>query len=192
MKTIKVPKGKSFRSFLVRSGACWEARSWVGKKSLRTAWRTCERADWMLHLADEAEIDRKTLVTLACYVAKSVLKYVPANNNRPRLALDMAESWCRGELSAIEVSKATRLLIETFEKECVKPTQQELEASYAAFEAAESVYSINAAAYVSDVIHGAAYASNRRGVVRGGGKLYADMIRSRIPVELIASGLEGK
>lgn len=56
MKTIRVPKGQSFRSKLIRLGACNPALDWVGKKSLRCAWRTCDRADWLTWLASRAGV----------------------------------------------------------------------------------------------------------------------------------------
>jgi hypothetical protein len=51
MKVI-VPKGQSFRSKLIALGACEEALAWAGRKSLRCAWRTCDRGDWMLWLVE--------------------------------------------------------------------------------------------------------------------------------------------
>jgi hypothetical protein len=49
--------------------ACHEAREWAKGKSLREAWETCERADWMLWYAARV-CDRKTVVLAACACAR--------------------------------------------------------------------------------------------------------------------------
>lgn len=42
------------REWLARKGACAEAFEWVGDKTLREAWRTCHRGDWMFWLSRRA------------------------------------------------------------------------------------------------------------------------------------------
>ncbi len=43
--------------YLRSRGACRQARKWAGRKSLREAWATCTRTDWLLWLV-EAEASR--------------------------------------------------------------------------------------------------------------------------------------
>ena len=83
MKTIRVPKVNSTRNLLFNLNACNEATQWLGRKSARTAWRTCERGDWMLWLAVRVDIDRKALVLAACECARLTLVHVPKKEKRP-------------------------------------------------------------------------------------------------------------
>jgi len=41
---------ETLRDKLQRLGACREAIDWVGERDLETAWRECNRADWMAWL----------------------------------------------------------------------------------------------------------------------------------------------
>jgi hypothetical protein len=84
---IKVRKGQSFRSKLFALGACDDADDWVGNKSLRCAWRTCSRGDWMIWLAAKAGVDRKALALVACGCARLSLVHVPSGEDRPRIAI---------------------------------------------------------------------------------------------------------
>ena len=106
MKTLRVPRGKSFRSSLLALRACNEACAWVGRRSLRTAWRLCERGDWMLWLAATAGVDRRLLVRAACDCARLALPRVPAGENRSRVAIETAERWCDGLATLDEVRAA--------------------------------------------------------------------------------------
>ena len=108
MKTIKVAKGQSLRSRLEALDACSEAREWAGRKGLRTVWRTCERGDWMLWLAGRVGVDRHVFVLAACECARLSLVHVPAGEDRPRVAIETAERWARGDttVSIADVRKA--------------------------------------------------------------------------------------
>ena len=84
---------------------CSESREWLETQpDARTAWETCRRGDWMLYqLAHRRGIDRKRLVSVACKCARLALRYVPAGEQRPRIAIDTAEALCRGEATAEQV-----------------------------------------------------------------------------------------
>ena len=66
-----------------------------------TAWRACQRGDWMLWLCGRlsgkpwSECRRK-LVLAACACARLALVYVPAGEQRPLRAIELAEMWARG------------------------------------------------------------------------------------------------
>ncbi len=96
-RIVKVAKGQSFASQLARLGACSEARNWVGRKPIRTAYRTCERGDWMLWIAARAGVDRKVIVLAACECMRLALPHVRTGEDRPRVAIETAERWVRGE-----------------------------------------------------------------------------------------------
>ena len=97
MKIVKVKKGQSFASLLRNIRASKEAQQWVGKKSLRTVYRTCERPDLLLWLAGKLGIGRRVLVLIACECARLALVHVPMGEDRPRIAIETAETWALGD-----------------------------------------------------------------------------------------------
>jgi len=111
MKLIKVLKGKSFRSRLIAMRACgWEddtkAVGWVGRKSLKTAWRTCERGDWMLWLAATISVDHKLIILAVCDCARLALPY--EEGHEALQSIEVAEAWCRGEATIRQVRAAAK------------------------------------------------------------------------------------
>jgi len=84
---------KSTKDILTKLGACTEAVKWAGRKTPKKAWETCKRGDWLLWIAGKLNVDRKLLVLVACVCARTALKYVPADEDRPRLAIEAAERW---------------------------------------------------------------------------------------------------
>src|SRR3990167_9889790 len=83
--------------------ACSNALSWArGQASAAVAWKSCKRGDWMLwlvgFLSGEPESDsRKRLVLAACECARLALPHVRKGEDRPRIAIETAEQWARGE-----------------------------------------------------------------------------------------------
>jgi hypothetical protein len=94
------------KTWLKSLGACCASLEWVGNRALETAWTECPRGDWLLWLAAKAGIDRKQLVMAACATAREALQFVPAGENRPRIAIETAEAWCRGEATIEQVREA--------------------------------------------------------------------------------------
>jgi len=85
---------KAFLAKLLELNACSEAVEWVGKKSFRTAWNECVRADWMLWLVCKMEIGtRAERIHAVCDCAATALKYVPIGEDRPRLAIEAARAY---------------------------------------------------------------------------------------------------
>ena len=81
---------------------------------LQDLWRDCERGDWMLWLAAKAGVDRRTVVKAACACARTALVHVPAGEERPRRALELAEAWTRGQAKRAAVRAAARAGRATF------------------------------------------------------------------------------
>jgi len=83
--------------------ACTVAVDWCKTQpDLATAWQVCERGDWMLWLAGKysgpaGDDRRRPLVLAACECARLTLDHVPVDDERPRLAIETAERWARGE-----------------------------------------------------------------------------------------------
>ena len=78
--------------------ACDESIEWYeAQESDEHAWSNCERGDWLLWLLGRIGVDRKRLVLCCCECARLSLKYVPEGEDRPRIAIDTAERWAKGE-----------------------------------------------------------------------------------------------
>ena len=104
-------KAKEFSELLISLRACEEARAWAKGKTLAAVWKTCNRGDWMLWLCGKM-VDkpnwptRQEVVLAACACAKPALKYVKAGEDRPRIALETARKWARGEATIQKVRDA--------------------------------------------------------------------------------------
>jgi hypothetical protein len=97
----------TFKNELVALRACPEAIEWVGDKTLSEAWQTCKRADWMLWLATNQEVDKKLLVQAACECAELADKYLDDETRQPaRNAISTARAWCRNEATIKDVKQA--------------------------------------------------------------------------------------
>jgi hypothetical protein len=79
-------------------GACEEAVAEARAKlprgglSQKTFLRRIPRADWLIWYLDKAGLaDRTTLISCACLCARRSLRFVPAGEDRPRLAIEAAE-----------------------------------------------------------------------------------------------------
>jgi hypothetical protein len=152
-------------------GACEDATEWVRAQTADDAqsiWDSCERGDWMLWLAGRAGVDRKLLVRAACLCAREALRYVPAGEDRPRIAIETAEAWTRGEATIDRVRAAA----------------DAADAAYAATYAADAACAAYAAACAADAAYAAAcatyaatYAADAR---KASLKRSADLVRSII------------
>ena len=88
-------------------GACVDVVDWASEyPSWEVAWDSCERADWLLWFSIKLA-DRKLVVLAACACARTTLHLVPKGEERPRLAIETAEAWTRGEATIDEVRDAT-------------------------------------------------------------------------------------
>jgi len=95
--------------------------------------------DWVL----EHRADRRVAVWLVCAVARTALRYVPAGEDRPRLAIETAERWVRGAATKEECGGAA-----------------DAAAANAAASAAADAAAANAAADAAAAAAYAAYAAN--------------------------------
>ena len=144
---------------LFEKGACSQAVVWAQhKRNPVTAWKTCHRGDWMLWLIGRLTTalpwsdKRKALVLATCECARLSLKYVPKGEERPRIAIETAEAWTRGEATREEVKRA------------------------AADAADAAAYAAAAAAYAADAAYAAAYAARTKTL-----KKCADIVRKHYP-----------
>ena len=99
-----------FQDQLKKLDACSSVVEWVGEKTAKQAWGTCENVNWMLWLIRETNPKvslpmRKKLVLCVCDIAETSLKYVPKGEARPALAIETARRWAQGEKVTIKEVK---------------------------------------------------------------------------------------
>ena len=104
---------------LVKLGACAEAVEWAAKQNgtRQEIWSRCPRADWLLWLAarvaSHGSPEHRQVVLAACACARTVLHLVPSGEDRPRVAIETAERWARGESGVtLEMVAAARVAAE--------------------------------------------------------------------------------
>ena len=96
-------------------GVCQDAIEYAATHpDAESAWAACVRGDWMLWLCGKlsgppGSDGRRTLVACACECSRLSLpifeKRYP-NDMRPRICLDVAERWARGEATIEELREA--------------------------------------------------------------------------------------
>jgi len=129
-------------------------------------------------------IDRKILVLTACAIARSVLDYVPQGEDRPRIAIETAEAWTRGEATLVEVKRARDA--------AAAASASPLSAARAADAAASAAYSAASAAY--SAAYSAARAAYTAAVAMPGDddanlKQLSSIVREFIPLHAVLESL---
>ena len=179
-----------FTDKLDSMNACSEAVKWVGKRGIKTAWRDCPRGGWMLWLAGKLDIDRKLLVLAACDCAETALKYVPEGEDRPAKAIQTSRNWCNGTATTQECRADAATSAATY-----AATSATLAATYATFAATYATLAATSAAtyaaayaatYATYATLAATSAADARQSAR---KTCADLVRKRIPIDLITKAL---
>jgi len=142
---------------LRRLDACDDALNWVDKNVLDfdAAWKTCPRGDWLLWLAAHVGADRKTIVLAACDCAETALVHIPEGEDRPRLAIETARRWCRGETTIDDVLAASDAAYAAAAYAAARAAGVAPDA-YAAY--AYAAYAADAAAACAYAAYAAAYA----------------------------------
>ena len=135
-------------------GACESARSWAKGKSLAEIWMQCDRTDWLLWLVGRMSgksgwPDRKEIVLVACDCAELALLYVKPGEDRPRIAIETARAWVRGEATIESVREARRATIESVREARRAAAYAAAAAAYAAAAAADAADAADADAYAA-------------------------------------------
>jgi len=114
---------RDYVAAITAMSACPEALAWLreaGHPGIGSAWRACERADWLLWLAARCEPvrssapwsdERKPIVLAAAACAREALPVFEARSPggaRPRQCIVAVEAWCRGEATPGDVRVARR------------------------------------------------------------------------------------
>ena len=93
------------RQFLIAKSARRDAMEWLGNRDSDQMWAECQRPDWLLWWAGKT-VPRRDLVLAACDCVETALQFVPADEHRPRLAIETARRWANGEATLEEVANA--------------------------------------------------------------------------------------
>lgn len=149
------------------------------------AWYACERVDWLLWLAGRIGVDRRLVVLAACDCVRPVLHLVPEDEARPRLAVEAAEAWTRGEATLDDVRSAANAA-----RAAYAAAYAAARAAYAAYAAAHyaayaASYAANTAYYAANAAYYAAKASDAASARAASLRNYAELVRARIPWELV-------
>jgi hypothetical protein len=135
--------------------------SWLGDRDSEQMWAECERPDWLLWWAGHV-VPRQELVLAACDCAETALRYVPEGEDRPRLAIETARRWARGEADDQEARAAA-------------------DAAYTAADAAYTAYAAYAAARAADAADAARAAARAVNAAYAARATMCQLIRNRWP-----------
>ena len=174
---------------LTKMRACGDAAEWVAAQpDDRTAWETCERGDWMLWLAARVGVSLEDVVLAACACARLALRHVPEGEERPRIAIETAERWARGEATRAEVHAAAYAANAAYAaaNAAYAAAYAAYAAHAAAYAAANAAYAAAYAAYAAEAAAADDAAAARTATLRE----CADRVRAVIPWALIARAAE--
>ncbi len=182
------------QTLLKKQIACPRAINWVGDRNLETAWRECERADWMLWLCGRMQgtdgwSTRQEIVLTACNCAESVLEIFEKkypHDKDPRNAIATARAWAKGKASIEEVRSASFAASSSGDTAACTAAAYAAYATYAAaytatYAADTAAYAADTAAYAADA---AAYAAADAADAARNKKLkaLADLVRKQLKV----------
>ncbi|KKK78850.1 hypothetical protein LCGC14_2839430, partial [marine sediment metagenome] len=138
-----------------------------------------------LWAAEKVSVDRKLLVAAACDCAELAFPYVPSGEDRPRIAIETARKWIRGEATLKEVRAAAYAASDAaFASASSYAASDAADAASSASSSASSACSAcSSASYASDA---AASASAQETTHRQ----CADIVRKHIPWDIVAAKLE--
>lgn len=161
-----------------RLDACSDATRWVASQSgsAYDLWRRCDRGDWLLWLAASAGVDRPLVVLAACDCAEPALVQ---GESSPRLVIETARRWARGEATISEVRSAAAAAADY--ATCYAAYSTGYSAAYAA--ASYAYAAADAAYHAADAAYHAASASSSLAQS-------ARLVRERIPWSVVRDALE--
>jgi hypothetical protein len=188
-QTVEMP---TLLSLLEKHGACRDARTWAtGRTVSEDSWFACDRGDWLIWIAARLGVDRRLVVLAACDCARLALPRIPDGEHRPRLAIEAAERWARGE-ATIEEVRAAASAADAYATYATYAAC----AAYAA-SAASAVASAASASAASAVASAATAASYAAYAAYAADDAYAavprtcaDLVRARIPWAVVAERIE--
>jgi len=121
--------------------------SWVASRPEVTfydIWDETIDPTWLPYLARVGGATRKQQVMAACAVARLCLPLIPEWEDRPRVAIETIEAWCRDEATAEQVREAASTLAAAADS---NSSSYYASASAAAYYASTPAYSTSSAYY---------------------------------------------
>jgi hypothetical protein len=168
---------------LKKHGACRDARTWAtGRTVSEDSWLACERGDWLLWIAARLGVDRRLVVLAACDCARLALPRIPEGEHRPRLAIETAERWTKGEATIEEVYIAASAAYTAAYAVAAYAAAYAVYDTYNAYDAYDAA--VYAAAYAAAAANAATDA--RAATLR----TCADLVRARIPWAVVAERIK--
>lgn len=179
-----------------------DARDWLlpHGDDLASAWRSCPRADWLLHIGLAVELGRGHLVQAASDLATDALAARPIADLRPRRALLTTLEWLSGRsdgprawaagFAAMQVADALEAAIDPAEGGS-DPRRGHL--------IAEAVRAVACVAFACDDRADAAYYAHQAYAARAARHAAAatsdagravDRVRARIPLSIVLSAFD--
>jgi hypothetical protein len=95
----------TFAEKLLALDACSDAVEWAEGKTAEQAYAECKRGDRMAWLAARL-FPRQRVVIALCDCVEPVLQYVPAEDERPLVAIQTARQWALGQATTEQVRAA--------------------------------------------------------------------------------------
>ena len=181
---------------LGRFDSCEAATKWVSEHQsddFYEIWTSCRRGDWMLWIAAKSGLDRRLVVKAACLCAREALVHVPTGDHIPRIAIETAERWTRGESTIEEVraasaaSSSVKFLISTDNAAAAYADNAAAGAAgtveFPVYADTAAIFAANAARY-ADI--DAFYTSRDESLAKS-----AELVRSVIAADTVTAALQG-
>jgi hypothetical protein len=152
-------------------------------------WSRCTDPELMLRIAAHV-VSRQDLVLATCAVARTALKYVPKGELRPRIAIETAERWARGEATIEEVKTAADAA-----DDAAAATNAAVAYAYAPYYAANAAYAAYAPYYAANAARAAnaAYyatsAAVRKTANRNSARVIRRVLMGKITIGNIVAGV---
>jgi hypothetical protein len=185
---------------------CADGVKWLADcTNLDEAWASCPRGDWMLWAAAKLDVSRPLVVRAACACARTALRFVPVDDDRPRLAIEAAEAWVENptEENAEKVKAAAAYAAyaaaaaSAYYAAASAYSAYSAASAYAAASAyyaaasAYSAYSAYASAYSASAAYAAYYADTDITLVDVQRQM-ASIVRQHIPADILRGAIRGK
>jgi hypothetical protein len=129
-------------------------------------------------------VDRKVIVSAACDCAELALVHVSADEDRPRIAIETARRWVRGEATLKEVRAAAAASTSVYSTSAYSAYSASAYSASAAAAATSATSAANAVAYAAYAAY-AAYSAARRTVRQK----CAEIVRRHIPWRVVSDAL---
>ena len=142
------------KELLEKMGACKDAIAWIGEKTVKEAWETCERGDWMLwYYAKKYPENIRELILAKGYCAQTVIHLMKNQHSLDSVqaAIDFGNGLINEkELKAYAYAAVDAANAAAYAAYAYAAADAAYAAAYAANAAANAAaYAANAAAYAA-------------------------------------------